>query len=784
MKKITLSTLFMLFILIAKAQNVAINNNGAAPDASAMLDISSSSKGVLIPRLTTPERTSIVSPARGLLVYDSDTQSFWYWTGLGWKEILNNSSIVPPQGPASGDLSGTYPAPNVVKIQNLDVAFGVPGNKQVMKWDMMLNKWIGQNDSLFLPYNVSFGDPAKLFGITNTNTTNGATAIYGKGGTGSGVPMGTTAGVWGDNANGIGVVGTSNAGVGTYGVSLQNYGVYGYTAGNDFAGVYGANANSGYGIYGEIYNAGVAVYGKSNGTTGKAGYFRLLNSTNTDTAFAVINDGLGKALSISSTNASQNLGVFSIDNAGSGQMITLTNSNSTNNAHMIFANQTGTGAGLYISVANTLNNHPGIVVEHAGIGTGIESYGFKGKAGLFQIPAAANANEALNVSTAGTGNGTNISISNLTSTADAANIITIGKGSAGYFKKDNTTGSISDIHKPAVMIDNNSKGNALKISSLHTPSVNAGVQVDYDGQAYGVSVTSTHGGMFSLSSSNTMPALQASNLSGGPAIKALSSGFEPTIYAENSITAGQVIKAMSTATNSSTNAVLGIANTGSLASGAVHGINNGGGAGVAGVSNSAFGVGVFGGTSGGGFAGYFEKDGTGSGGNALSVIDQSTGVPAYILAGNNASSSAALEINHLGTGKLISLKSNSEKFSVANNGNVTSSGTVTVKGNKGIIRNSNATQMRMETITADLIYFNMPVGGSVSTSVTFATSFNTVPVVSLANIQSGFTGPCDKMTVQVKNVTTTGCTVVMYNPGISGNPNVSGTWNLLAIGAE
>ena len=85
--------LFVLLILsipfFSNAQNVGIGTN--TPDASAMLDISSNSKGLLIPRLTTLQRTSIGSPTIGLTVFDSDTYSFWVYRGDvmgGWREML------------------------------------------------------------------------------------------------------------------------------------------------------------------------------------------------------------------------------------------------------------------------------------------------------------------------------------------------------------------------------------------------------------------------------------------------------------------------------------------------------------------------------------------------------------------------------------------------------------------------------------------------------------------------------------------------------------------------
>lgn len=54
------------------AQNVAINNSGNPPAASAILDISSNAKGILIPRMTTAQCSDINAPASGLLIYDTD----------------------------------------------------------------------------------------------------------------------------------------------------------------------------------------------------------------------------------------------------------------------------------------------------------------------------------------------------------------------------------------------------------------------------------------------------------------------------------------------------------------------------------------------------------------------------------------------------------------------------------------------------------------------------------------------------------------------------------------
>jgi len=93
MKKNILLLLTILINLGTTAQ-VAINTTGAIATESAILDVSSSSKGILIPRLTTNGRTTIDSPANGLMVYDTETNSFWYYhlTYLSWIEIVTTVS--------------------------------------------------------------------------------------------------------------------------------------------------------------------------------------------------------------------------------------------------------------------------------------------------------------------------------------------------------------------------------------------------------------------------------------------------------------------------------------------------------------------------------------------------------------------------------------------------------------------------------------------------------------------------------------------------------------------
>lgn len=113
MKKILLISIFSFSVVTA--QNVAINNTGAVGNPNAILDVdvSTNDKGVLIPRVTTVQRTAM-NPSlgvadEGLTVYDEILNSFWFWDGTQWVQLQNSSSGWLLLGNA-----GTNPATNFV----------------------------------------------------------------------------------------------------------------------------------------------------------------------------------------------------------------------------------------------------------------------------------------------------------------------------------------------------------------------------------------------------------------------------------------------------------------------------------------------------------------------------------------------------------------------------------------------------------------------------------------------------------------------------------------------
>ncbi|MBW6479210.1 MAG: tail fiber domain-containing protein [Bacteroidales bacterium] len=94
MKKVKtlLSALFLLSSIFTYAQGVGINNDGSAPDPSAILDVKSATQGMLVPRMTSAQRLAISTPANSLLIYDTNTQSFWFYSNSAWQELKSSTS--------------------------------------------------------------------------------------------------------------------------------------------------------------------------------------------------------------------------------------------------------------------------------------------------------------------------------------------------------------------------------------------------------------------------------------------------------------------------------------------------------------------------------------------------------------------------------------------------------------------------------------------------------------------------------------------------------------------
>ena len=86
MKKIVGSIICMAFSMLHMyGQGVGIGTQN--PDPSAKLEISSNTQGTLITRLSTAQRNAIVSPAMGLMIFNTTTNCINIFMGSSWKQI-------------------------------------------------------------------------------------------------------------------------------------------------------------------------------------------------------------------------------------------------------------------------------------------------------------------------------------------------------------------------------------------------------------------------------------------------------------------------------------------------------------------------------------------------------------------------------------------------------------------------------------------------------------------------------------------------------------------------
>jgi hypothetical protein len=97
MKKwIAIISLIVFHISTALSQSIAINTDGTAPHASSMLDVKSTTKGLLLPRMSHAQRNAIASPAAGLIIYQTDNiPGFYYYNGGAWAPVSTGGAAGP-----------------------------------------------------------------------------------------------------------------------------------------------------------------------------------------------------------------------------------------------------------------------------------------------------------------------------------------------------------------------------------------------------------------------------------------------------------------------------------------------------------------------------------------------------------------------------------------------------------------------------------------------------------------------------------------------------------------
>jgi len=819
MKKILFFSTMLLASISSFSQGVAINTSNAIPDSSAILDISSYTKGVLIPRLRTSERESISGPAEGLLVYDINTYSFWFFTLGAWKEILKEGAPILPIGPAGGDLSGSYPTPSVVKIQNLDVSADFPFDKTVLKWDALSNNWKGRSDSLFLPYNATYGHPTNLFGVTNANTTGGSSAVFGRSSlAGSGITPANTSGVWGDNSAGAGVVGTSNTGQGVFGFSFNNNAIQGYSVLGGTAGIYGSHANdNGIGVMGEIQSNAIGIYGKATGDHGNAAVFASTSSSHLDTTLAVSTAGLGILSAYSITNTSSVKPALDIIHEGNGNGIKIRLNKSGGAANALDILSQGSGIGVYsktlngiagkFETSNASNSYPVLMVDNQGFGSSM--YVTSTQTGL--------TGPAMDIFSLGSGGGVNV---------------LAARGKAGVFTTSEPTAfeenlivtteadapnALFNANHPEsfetnLVVNQNGKGKGIEINLTQASNLRAGLYVNTLGNKgaevisaglFGVTASATANGAIAINGNTGQTANNAvgvrgttgANVTNGIGVLGQAGVNDPNGIGVKGVAGGNNdggigVLGEATATNPMAIGVKGIGHSHNEDVGAITGINMTDGVGVLGESLGLDGIGVVGivgNTSNHSVAAMFKNNYTNNNRAVVEIQTNGKGNGIYLDHDQLGNTAPLFRMRNAGTGQFLRLEDGlgDIKTTLSKEGNLTTDGTITVKGDKGIVRNSSSTQLRMEIVTANIPAgqvnhfdeFNSPD----YIDIDFGTSFGSAPAVSLGNVVTGGIG---LLTLTIEDVTTTGCTIVLWNYTGHDWPYPATSYKLIVVGVE
>ena len=275
MKNGIISILLLNLLFTAEAQvGVGIGTN--TPDTSAMLEVASTTKGMLVPRMSTTQRTAIQYPANGLLVYDTNFNGFWFYTTAGWLALNNTKNAWSFSGNALAgtELLGSTNSLPLKFITNNTERFRLSENGNVLvgttspNYTTSLMEVVGTSNYPNAINGISAFNGSGVYGEINSNNPTSRAAIQGD-------YRGTSGA-----ASGNGVLG-SYSGTSTSG----GVGIYGYNAaasGNQRVGILGSYNGSAYGLgvvgigFGGGIMAGnndVAVVGWRQNNANYSGYF-------------------------------------------------------------------------------------------------------------------------------------------------------------------------------------------------------------------------------------------------------------------------------------------------------------------------------------------------------------------------------------------------------------------------------------------------------------------------------------------------------------------------------
>ena len=283
-KKMIIFVMIIVSPFFAFAQSLSVNTDGSLAHASALFDVSSTSKGILIPRMSAAQRTAISSPSESLLVYQTDaTAGFYFYKSGVWTPLSGSSgwSLTGNAGTVDGSnfIGTTDSIPLSVRVNN----------QQAARIDHMINNcFFGYKAGLSNTtgyQNIAIGSGALQLNTNGfANTAIGTDALrsmtfgFGNVAIGTGSQQLLAAGV---NNTALGNYTLYNSTSGINNTALGFYALYNNTSGQDNCATgYNALLNNTEGEQNTADGQGaLAVNTLGNGNTGIGHFALLLNST-------------------------------------------------------------------------------------------------------------------------------------------------------------------------------------------------------------------------------------------------------------------------------------------------------------------------------------------------------------------------------------------------------------------------------------------------------------------------------------------------------------------------
>jgi len=432
---------------IAKAQTNTFPSTGAAgigtlsPNASSLLEIKSTTKGVLISRMTKAQRDAIASPATGLLIFQTNsTPGFYYYTGSAWKAVT----------PAAGTSNGWLLTGNTGTDSSLNFIGTRDAHPLVFRVN---NVKAGYIDYSIARANTSFGYQALNGNTTGAyNTANGYDALS-VNTTGSN----NTAG--GYNALGSNSTGYNNTAFGSFALPYNTTGIDNTSIGN---GALQSNSTGNDNTATGYFTLYTNTTGSQNSAYGEAALNRnTKGSYNTANGFATLylnttgysNVAAGAAALYSNTTRSNLVAVgdSALYNNGKGAVNSFDASyNTAVGSKALFANTTGysnTAVGYYALDSNKTG------VQNTGIGTGALQNNKTGNNNTAIAPYALYKN------TAG-GNNTAVGEQSLSTNTTGSSNTAVGYFSLGFnlTGSNNTANGVKALYSNTTGNDNTAGG--------------------------------------------------------------------------------------------------------------------------------------------------------------------------------------------------------------------------------------------------------------------------------------------------------------------------------------